>query len=81
MARLLYKLIVDKDLFLFHQVKKAFQSEKASKENNFVRKAYADILNIKLIPNSYLFQAKIGKEDILKLTVQYIRNMRRKGKI
>ena len=53
----------------FVSLAKVLQSKKASKDNNFVSNACADSLNFKWISNSCLFQRKIGKEDILQLTV------------
>ena len=55
-----------KKLF-FVSLANVLQSKTVSKDNNFVRKACADLLNIKRISNSSLFQTKIGKEDILQL--------------
>ena len=59
--------LVQKLFFVY--LANVLQSKRASKDNNFVGKASADLLNIKWISNFSLFQTKIGKEDILQLKV------------
>ena len=51
--------------FFFVSLVNVLQSKRASKDNNFVSKACANLLNINWISNFSLFQTKIGKEDIL----------------